>query len=156
MENNVNSIVGAGNANGLLPSSSSPSTNTTQSAARENQAQNLLNNEQVSRQPRVSDQEQLKEVQQLREQQREQLQDDRESVQESVDSLNQILEAQNRDVKFVVDDRNGELFTSVFNRSTDELIREIPSEEFRELQQRLSNFQDAIGEATGLFVDQLV
>ncbi|GGB10583.1 flagellar protein FlaG [Agarivorans gilvus] len=81
---------------------------------------------------------------------------DKASVEDVVKSINQILEVQDRDVKFVVDERDGQFFTSVLNRSTDELIREIPSEEYRQLEERLRKFQDAIGETTGLFVDQLV
>ncbi len=81
---------------------------------------------------------------------------DKASVEDVVNSINQILEVQNRDVKFVIDERDGQFFTSVLNRSTDELIREIPSEEYRQLEERLKKFQDAIGETTGLFVDQLV
>ncbi|WP_432453522.1 MULTISPECIES: flagellar protein FlaG [unclassified Agarivorans] len=81
---------------------------------------------------------------------------DRASVEDVVKSINQILEVHNRDVKFVVDERDGQFFTSVLNRSTDELIREIPSEEYRQLSERLRKFQDAIGETTGLFVDKLV
>lgn len=81
---------------------------------------------------------------------------DKASVEDVVKSINQILEVQDRDVKFVIDERDGQFFTSVLNRSTDELIREIPSEEYRQLAERLQKFQDAIGETTGLFVDQLV
>ncbi|MEE1672887.1 flagellar protein FlaG [Agarivorans aestuarii] len=82
--------------------------------------------------------------------------DDRSSAEEVVKSINQILEVQDRDVKFIVDERDGRFFTSVLNRSTDELIREIPTEEYRRLEDRLRNFQDAIGKTTGLFVDQIV
>lgn len=82
--------------------------------------------------------------------------EDKSQVEDVVASLNQLLEVQDRDVKFVVDERDGQFFTSVLNRSTDELIREIPTEEYRQLEERLRKFQDAIGQTTGLFVDQLV
>jgi flagellar protein FlaG len=82
--------------------------------------------------------------------------EDQSQVEDVVASLNQLLEVQDRDVKFVVDERDGQFFTSVLNRSTDELIREIPTEEYRQLEERLRKFQDAIGQTTGLFVDQLI
>ncbi|MDO6763941.1 flagellar protein FlaG [Agarivorans sp. 1_MG-2023] len=82
--------------------------------------------------------------------------EDKTQIDDVVASLNQLLEVQDRDVKFVVDERDGQFFTSVLNRSTDELIREIPTEEYRQLEERLKKFQDAIGQTTGLFVDQLV
>ncbi|GDY27935.1 hypothetical protein AHAT_38250 [Agarivorans sp. Toyoura001] len=82
--------------------------------------------------------------------------EDKSQIEDVVASLNQMLEVHDRDVKFVVDERDGQFFTSVLNRSTDELIREIPTEEYRQLEERLRKFQDAIGQTTGLFVDQLV
>ncbi|WP_406611090.1 flagellar protein FlaG [Agarivorans sp. JK6] len=88
--------------------------------------------------------------------QKERQTEDRTQVEDVVSSLNQLLEVQDRDVKFVVDERDGQFFTSVLNRSTDELIREIPTEEYRQLEERLRKFQDAIGQTTGLFVDQIV
>ncbi|WP_432467965.1 flagellar protein FlaG [Agarivorans sp. Z349TD_8] len=105
----------------------------------------------------LSLQKQQQEVKEQQSTEKEQRQvDDKEQVEEVVASINQLLEVQNRDVKFVVDERDGQFFTSVLNKNTDELIREIPSEEYRQLQERLRNFQEAIGETTGLFVDQLV
>ncbi|WP_084404936.1 flagellar protein FlaG [Aliagarivorans taiwanensis] len=156
MDSNVTTLTSS-----ISYQSGSVSPTSAQSGSRvDNPAQNLQRNEQLNPQAEGAAQakieEQLKETQQLREQQRDSLAEQREQLKSVVDSLNQIPDVQKRDVKFVVDDRNGELFTSVFNKSTDELIREIPTEEFRELQQRLANFQDAISETTGLFVDQMV
>ncbi|WP_220721072.1 flagellar protein FlaG [Agarivorans litoreus] len=100
------------------------------------------------------EQEKIKAEQEAKQQERQA--EDKSDVEDVVASLNQLLEVQDRDVKFVVDERDGQFFTSVLNRSTDELIREIPSEEYRQLEERLRKFQDAIGQTTGLFVDQIV
>ncbi|WP_163131742.1 flagellar protein FlaG [Agarivorans sp. Alg241-V36] len=100
------------------------------------------------------EQEKIKAEQEAKQQERQT--EDKSQVEDVVASLNQLLEVQDRDVKFVVDERDGQFFTSVLNRSTDELIREIPTEEYRQLEERLKKFQDAIGQTTGLFVDQIV
>ncbi|MGY5449759.1 flagellar protein FlaG [Agarivorans sp. MS3-6] len=134
-----------------LVSTSAATVGLTQSREPEVSAADKMEVAQISLQ---KEQQQAKAQQQADQEKRQS--DDREQVEDVVASINQLLEVQDRDVKFVVDERDGQFFTSVLNRSTDELIREIPTEEYRQLEERLQKFQDAIGETTGLFVDQLV
>lgn len=75
---------------------------------------------------------------------------------ELVNSVNQFLQSETRAVRFKIDERDGQMVTSVFNQDTDELIREIPNEELRDLDDRLRQLQGAIDQSMGLFVDKLV
>lgn len=72
-----------------------------------------------------------------------------------VNAANQILETQSTAVRFKVDKKDGEMVTSIYNTKTNEVIREIPSQELREISARLKEYQNATDQA-GLFVDQLV
>ncbi|GAB1620148.1 flagellar protein FlaG [Agarivorans albus] len=135
---------------------SSISTSTVTTNLQKSQEQNLsaADKMEVAQLSLQKEQEKAKAQQQAEKEKRQD--EDKSQVEDVVASLNQLLEVQDRDVKFVVDERDGQFFTSVLNRSTDELIREIPTEEYRQLEERLRKFQDAIGQTTGLFVDQLV
>ncbi|MPW28678.1 hypothetical protein F9L16_06630 [Agarivorans sp. B2Z047] len=135
---------------------SSISTSTVTTNLQKSQEQNLsaADKMEVAQLSLQKEQEKAKAQQQAEKEERQD--EDKSQVEDVVASLNQLLEVQDRDVKFVVDERDGQFFTSVLNRSTDELIREIPTEEYRQLEERLRKFQDAIGQTTGLFVDQLV
>ncbi|MDO6684700.1 MULTISPECIES: flagellar protein FlaG [unclassified Agarivorans] len=135
---------------------SSISTSTATSGQPANQEPNLSAADKMEV-AQISLQKEQQKVKAQQEAEQEKRQDeDKTQIDDVVASLNQLLEVQDRDVKFVVDERDGQFFTSVLNRSTDELIREIPTEEYRQLEERLKKFQDAIGQTTGLFVDQLV
>ncbi|CAG8998414.1 MAG: hypothetical protein CENE_00360 [Candidatus Celerinatantimonas neptuna] len=72
-----------------------------------------------------------------------------------VNAANQILETQSTAVRFKVDKKDGEMVTSIYNTKTNEVIREIPSQELRDISARLKEYQNATDQA-GLFVDQLV
>lgn len=72
-----------------------------------------------------------------------------------VDAVNQILKVQSTAVRFKVDKQDGELVTSIYNTDTHEVIREIPSQELREISTRLREYQDATEQA-GLLVDKIV
>jgi flagellar protein FlaG len=72
-----------------------------------------------------------------------------------VDEVNQILKVQSTAVRFKVDKQDGELVTSIYNTDTHEVIREIPSQELREISTRLKEYQDATDQA-GLLVDKIV
>jgi flagellar protein FlaG len=73
-----------------------------------------------------------------------------------VKSVNNFLQSETRAVRFKVDERDGQMVTSVFNQETDELIREIPNEDLRDLDNRLREMQGSIDQSMGLFVDKLV
>ncbi|MFM2482607.1 flagellar protein FlaG [Celerinatantimonas sp. YJH-8] len=130
MSNDIDSVI----TNGMASVSHQTAGDSKNRAANAtNEARNLQAVDQQSTQPQLSD----------------------EDVGHIVAAANQILEAQPTAVRFKVDKSDGEMVTSIYNSSTNELIREIPSQELREISARLKEYQDATDQA-GLLVDQLV
>lgn len=78
-----------------------------------------------------------------------------EDIEQLVDLVNKTLKTQSTAVRFKVDKQDGELVTSIYNTDTHEVIREIPSQELREISARLKEYQNATEQA-GLLVDQIV
>lgn len=65
-----------------------------------------------------------------------------EELEKEVAAINQRLEEMGKaSVQFNVDDKSGELIVTVVDRNTDEVIREIPPEEVRQLRARLSEMR---------------
>lgn len=63
-------------------------------------------------------------------------------IEEEVRMVNQRLEEMGKaSVHFNVDKESGELVVKVINRETEEVIREIPPEEIRQLKERLSEMR---------------
>ena len=68
---------------------------------------------------------------------------------ETVKSMNDLAQNLHRQLLFSIDDRTGDYFVKVVDKETDEVIREIPSEEMRELKARLE-------ETTGVIFNDIV
>ena len=62
---------------------------------------------------------------------------------ESVSELNQNVQAVNRSLEFRVDEASGRTVITVRDRKTDEVIRQIPSDQFLEISARLQELQDS-------------
>ncbi|MDH3354579.1 MAG: flagellar protein FlaG [Chromatiales bacterium] len=62
-----------------------------------------------------------------------------------VKKMNEYVQSIQRDLKFSIDDGSGEVVVKVFNASTDELVRQFPSEEALALVERMK----AEGENSG-------
>jgi len=60
-----------------------------------------------------------------------------EDLNKMVESLNQNLQVLRRDLQFSVDDTSGQTVVKVLDAETEEVIRQIPSEEVLDLQKRL-------------------
>jgi len=54
-----------------------------------------------------------------------------------VTEMNAVAQNLQRDLLFSVDDKNGGTFVKVIDKETDEVVREIPSKEVREIKARL-------------------
>ena len=70
-------------------------------------------------------------------------------VEEVVTDLNSLVQNLQRDLLFSVDEKSGDTFVRVLDTQTDEVIREIPSKEIRELKARLEEtagiiFKDSV------------
>ena len=62
--------------------------------------------------------------------------------------LNDFVQSSQRSLRFRVDDSSGRTVITVLNATTDEVIREIPSEEVLRLAEQLSSFSSGLVDAT--------
>jgi flagellar protein FlaG len=67
-----------------------------------------------------------------------------EELQDTVQELNTLVQKMQREVRFSVDDDSGEMVVKVVDRETEEVVRQIPSEEVVQLRQRLEEAAGAI------------
>lgn len=65
-------------------------------------------------------------------------------LEEMVDDLNGFAQAVQRQLQFSVDQDNGKMIVKVVDAETKSVIREIPSEEIREMQKKLSEVNDLL------------
>lgn len=70
------------------------------------------------------------------EQAKEPIQVDSKLVAQAIDMLNQLAEAQQRNLKFSVDEPSGRTVIRVFDSNSDQLIRQIPGDEVLDLARR--------------------
>lgn len=81
-----------------------------------------------------------------------QTQPDKKELQEAVVQLNQHVQQIQRDLLFSVDDSSGRTVVQVVNSETDEIVRQIPSEEvlriLRHLQEQMDNSSGLIFETS--------
>lgn len=77
-------------------------------------------------------------------------------LQKAVEDINAMVESKNRQLRFSVDDSSGKPVITVLDSESEDVIREIPSEEVRRLAARIQDLQSEIGMATGLLVDSRV
>lgn len=68
-------------------------------------------------------------------------QDTRISVQEAVDKVEKFVSLTNSEIKFTVDDETGMSIVKVVDKATDQVIRQIPSEEMVAIAKTLDKLQ---------------
>lgn len=68
-------------------------------------------------------------------------QDARISVQEAVDKVEKFVSLTNSEIKFTVDDESGMSIVKVVDKATDQVIRQIPSEEMVAIAKTLDKLQ---------------
>ncbi len=71
--------------------------------------------------------------------QAEKAEEPREPLNEMVSELNNLVRDLHRELQFSVDDKSGETVIKVVDSKTDEVVRQIPSEEVVRLRQRLEH-----------------
>jgi len=69
---------------------------------------------------------------------------DQQPLDDVVSELNSLVRELHRELQFSVDDESGETVIKVVDRETDEVVRQIPSEEVVRLRQRLQEAAGAI------------
>jgi flagellar protein FlaG len=65
-------------------------------------------------------------------------------LEQTVQDLNSLVQDLQRQVRFSLDDDSGELVVKVVDRETDDVIRQLPSEEVLQLRDRLEQASGAI------------
>ena len=65
-------------------------------------------------------------------------------LEEMVDDLNGLAQAVHRQLQFNIDDENGRVYVRVVDTETQAVIREIPSEEVRNMQKQLKEVSDTL------------
>jgi len=72
-----------------------------------------------------------------------------ERLTKQVSKMNEYVQSIQRDLKFTVDDNSGEVVVKVFNASTNELVRQFPSEEALKLSERI---KESMENSSGLIL----
>jgi len=78
--------------------------------------------------------------------------DEAEALRAKVEELNQNAQSVRRSLRFDVDDGTGITVITVRDRETDEVIRQIPSEELLELARYFAEVSEGQGESKGLLL----
>ncbi|MCC5824976.1 flagellar protein FlaG [Alkalimonas sp.] len=81
---------------------------------------------------------------------------DKQQLQNAVDVINQAVELDQRGLSFTIDDLSGRSIIKVRDLATDELIRQIPSEEILKVAQDIKRLQEEMGQSIGLLIDKRV
>ena len=67
-----------------------------------------------------------------------------ESIQELADRIGEQISIERRNLSFSVDDSTGNVVVQVIDAETDEVIRQVPSEEFQRLAQAIADLRDRL------------
>lgn len=81
---------------------------------------------------------------------------DKARLQQAVDIVNQALLLEKRALNFSIDEESGRSVIKVFDFKTDELIKQIPSEELLRVAQDIKRLQEEMGQSIGLLIDNRV
>lgn len=77
-------------------------------------------------------------------------------VDEALDIVNKAAVFEQRSLSFMMDEASGRSIIKVIDRSTEQLIRQIPSEELLKVAQDIKRLQEEMGQSIGFLVDRQV
>lgn len=80
----------------------------------------------------------------------------KENLNEAINTLNQVPVLKERNLSFSVDDLSGRSVIKLRDKQTDEVIKQIPSEELLKVAQDVKRLQEQMGQSVGLLVDNKV
>lgn len=80
----------------------------------------------------------------------------KESLADAINMLNQVPVIKERNLSFSVDDLSGRSVIKLRDKKTDEVIKQIPSEELLKVAQDVKKLQEQMGLSIGLLVDNKV
>lgn len=81
---------------------------------------------------------------------------DKAQLQQAVDVVNQALALEQRSLNFSIDEGSGRSVIKVYDYKTEELIKQIPSEELLRVAQDIKRLQEEMGQSIGLLIDKKV
>ncbi|WP_018690738.1 flagellar protein FlaG [Algicola sagamiensis] len=79
-----------------------------------------------------------------------------EALEQTITAINELVPITNTTLQFRVDEDAGKQIVTVFDAETDDVIRQIPSEEFLKVAKKIQQLADELGNATGLVFDSSV
>ncbi|WP_333609011.1 flagellar protein FlaG [Arsukibacterium sp.] len=79
-----------------------------------------------------------------------------EVLQQALDVINRAAVIEQRSLSFSVDELSGRSIIKVVDQTTDQLIRQIPSEDLLKVAQDIKRLQDEMGQSLGLLIDRKV
>lgn len=77
-------------------------------------------------------------------------------VDSALNVVNKAAIFEQRSLSFMMDEASGRSIIKVIDRSTDQLIRQIPSEELLKVAQDIKRLQEEMGQSLGFLVDRQV
>lgn len=78
------------------------------------------------------------------------------TLDEAAKEIESFMKAQSRDLAFSIDEETNRSVVIVKDAQSDEVIRQIPSEDVLELAERIKDLQNDIGQTVGMFIDRQV
>lgn len=79
-----------------------------------------------------------------------------EQVDEALQIVNKAAMFEQRSLSFMVDEASGRSIIKVMDKTNDQLIRQIPSEELLKVAQDIKKLQEEMGQSIGFLVDRQV
>lgn len=79
-----------------------------------------------------------------------------EQVDSALELVNKAAVFEQRSLSFMVDEASGRSIIKVMDKSTEQLIRQIPSEELLKVAQDIKRLQDEMGQSLGFLIDQQI
>ena len=77
-------------------------------------------------------------------------------IDDALDVVNKAVVFEQRSLSFRVDETSGKSIIKVMDKNTDELIRQIPSEELLKVAQDIKRLQNEMGQSLGLLIDSRI
>ena len=78
------------------------------------------------------------------------------ALEQALDVINRAIVIEQRSLSFSVDEASGRSVIKVVDQQTDQLIRQIPTEEVLRVAQDIKKLQEEMGQSLGLLIDRKV
>ena len=79
-----------------------------------------------------------------------------EQLEEAVASVNEFVQSFSRSLQFNIDDNSGDTVVRVVDQETNDVVRQIPSEEILAISQRIQDLNEQLSDTTGVILSTQV